>query len=276
MIGSYKDYIGLGIAGNFALHLKQAGELEDFKEVMTEEESAPKGIFPFYIPQSKTFLGVYPLSTDTIKLPDADSKVQAEPEVALLCKIAFDESGDVLNVAPTHFAAFNDVSIREKRDKISMKKNWGECSKGVASVAIELDGFTKESEIQHFHIASFLRRDENLYRYGEDISVSNYSYFNEKLVKWIKKQINRQTDFGPLENIKSLLNSQSGTVSALITIGSTRYTQYGETTFLQPEDEVIVAVYDSRIYCQNDILSKVLKREYEGENMSILAQKVIL
>jgi len=43
----YKNYLGLGIAGNFALHLAQAGELEDFKNVLTEDEAAPKGMFPF-------------------------------------------------------------------------------------------------------------------------------------------------------------------------------------------------------------------------------------
>lgn len=46
----YKDYLDLGIAGNFALHLAQAGELEEFKDIITADEAAPKGIFPFYLP----------------------------------------------------------------------------------------------------------------------------------------------------------------------------------------------------------------------------------
>ncbi len=41
-----KNAIGLGVAGNFAHHLEQAGELEDFKNVVTCEPDAPKGIFP--------------------------------------------------------------------------------------------------------------------------------------------------------------------------------------------------------------------------------------
>ncbi len=272
----YKNYLGLGVAGNFALHLKQAGELEDFKEIVTKEESAPKGIFPFYIPEDKTFLGVYPLSTDIIKLPNADVKVQAEPEMALVCKLAFDDNNNLLDITPTHFTAFNDISIREKRAKISMKKNWGECSKGVSDTAIEIDSFTKEGEIEYFHIASFLRRDENLYRYGEDVAVSNYSYFNEKLLEWMKNQINTQTDFGPLEDLKTLLSASPDISDALITIGSTRYTSYGESMFLQEGDEIIVAVYDGRQYCQNNILSKVSKKEYEGKGISMLVQKVVL
>ena len=42
--------ICLGVAGNFAHHLEQAGELEDFKDVVTATPDAPKGIFPFYLP----------------------------------------------------------------------------------------------------------------------------------------------------------------------------------------------------------------------------------
>ena len=40
----YKNFVGFGIAGNFALHLEQAGELEDFKEVITEDPNGPKGM----------------------------------------------------------------------------------------------------------------------------------------------------------------------------------------------------------------------------------------
>ena len=64
-----KNIIGFGIAGNFAHHLDQAGESSDFVNVKTEEENAPKGIFPFYLPKSDSFLGVYPLSNDIIVAP---------------------------------------------------------------------------------------------------------------------------------------------------------------------------------------------------------------
>ena len=42
------EILGFGIAGNFALHLEQAGEADDFALVKTDDEYAPKGIFPFY------------------------------------------------------------------------------------------------------------------------------------------------------------------------------------------------------------------------------------
>ena len=68
-MSKYSKYLGLGIAGNFALHLAQAGELEEFKDIITAEEAAPKGMFPFYLPNNpqssaKEILKIYPLSTD--------------------------------------------------------------------------------------------------------------------------------------------------------------------------------------------------------------------
>lgn len=45
-----KKMIGLGVAGNFAGHLEQAGEDADFVNVITASANAPKGIFPTYVP----------------------------------------------------------------------------------------------------------------------------------------------------------------------------------------------------------------------------------
>ncbi len=46
----FKNVIGLGVAGNFAGHLEQAGEAADFASITTIEEIQPKAIFPFYVP----------------------------------------------------------------------------------------------------------------------------------------------------------------------------------------------------------------------------------
>ncbi len=270
----YKNFLGLGIAGNFALHLKQAGELEDFKDIITADEAAPKGIFPFYIPNNSTFLGTYPLSNDTIALPDAVVNVQAEPEVGLTCKIVY-EDGKIASIIPTHFAAYNDTSLRKNAPKISLKKNWGASSKGISSKLIEIESFKEGSNIDNYRICSFLRRDENVFRYGEDVALTGYSYFHETLLNWIKNQINSQKDFGPLQDVLTLIKEASYPSEMLISIGATRYTEYGEHTFLQNGDEVIVALYDNNLYCQNPIFSKIVAGDYESEGMSVLAQKVL-
>ncbi len=64
-----RNTICLGIAGNFAHHLEQAGEASDFVDVVTDEAHAPKGIFPFYLPGNEGFLGVYPISKERLVLP---------------------------------------------------------------------------------------------------------------------------------------------------------------------------------------------------------------
>ena len=63
---AYQQVIGLGVAGNFAGHLEQAGEARDFVAVKVKDAIAPKAIFPFYLPGvADHFLGTYPLSHDT-------------------------------------------------------------------------------------------------------------------------------------------------------------------------------------------------------------------
>ncbi len=278
----YKEYLGLGIAGNFALHLAQAGELEDFKNIITEDEAAPKGIFPFYLPcettsatRPKKILSTYPLSSTTIKLPQEKVNIQAEPEIGLLCHIDYDDD-KVVKITPKSFAAYNDCSIRVSgAQKISDKKNWGEDSKGIADELISIDKFSQNGVMDTYSICSFLRRDDELHAYGENVELTGYSYFYDKLTDWIKNQINTQKDFGPLEDVKSYILTCNKPENLLISIGATRYTPYGETTFLQKNDEVLVVIYNHQTYTLDDVIKTLKDKEYKKESMSILAQEVV-
>lgn len=275
-MSQYKDYIGLGVAGNFALHLEQAGESADFKDVITEDPNGPKGMFPFYVPNREGQLGVYPISSESIILPHEVCNVQPEPEVALICDIAYDAEGNVSEITPKFFGAYNDCSLRkEGAAKISHKKNWGAASKGLASTLIPIDTFDKGGVMDSYRIASFLRREGMLMRYGEDVELSGYSFFYGKLIEWMKNQINAQVDFGPLEPIREYLREAHYPKQAIISIGATRYTHFGETNFLQEGDEVIVVVYDNNKYCMNPILSMANRNAFESEGISVLVQKVI-
>ena len=279
-----KDFLGLGIAGNFALHLDQAGEAEDFKDIITEDEAAPKGIFPFYLPceknskalRPKDILFTYPLSSTTIALPQEAVNVQAEPEVGLLCEITYDEAGSVSAITPKEFAAYNDCSIREAgREKISDKKNWGTESKGIAAQRLAIDTFAEGGIMDSYAICSFLKRDGELHAYGEDVELTGYSYFYDKLSDWIVKQINTQEDFGPLEDIKSYIAACNYPKKLIISIGATRYTEYGENTFLQSGDEVCVVLYNKETNTLDDVVAILKNNKTAPQNMSILAQKVI-
>jgi len=236
--------IGLGVAGNFAHHLEQAGELEDFKDVVTEAPEAPKGIFPFYLPESESFLGIYCIGTDLLQLPEYEANAQVEPEIALLCDIVYDEKQKVADLHPKAFTTFNDCTIRkEGAKKISEKKSWGPNSKGIGNRWITIDCFEKGGVMDSYRLCSFVRRDGVLHPYGVDAPLPGYSYFYGKLKQWLIEKMNTQEDFGPLEDIAAHLKACGYPLQALISIGATAYAEFGEKNYLQSGDEVYVIAY---------------------------------
>ncbi len=277
-MAKYKNFLGLGIAGNFALHLAQAGELEEFKDIITQDEAAPKGMFPFYLPNptsAKSILNTYPLSSQFIRLPKVDVNVQAEPEVALICDLVY-TAGKLSKITPTYFGAYNDCSIRVAgANKISDKKNWGEDSKGFSNTLIKIDKFEDGGVMDKYSIASFLRREGEIHPYGEDVELNGYSYFYEKLTDWMLNQLTTQEDFGPLEAIEEYIIACDSPSQAIISIGATRYTEYGESTFLKANDEIIIAVYNNLELSYQDLLASVKNKSYDTTKMSVLAQQVL-
>jgi len=242
-----KDVICLGVAGNFAHHLEQAGELEDFKNVITSEPDAPKGIFPFYLPQSDSFLGVYSIGTNTLTLPEYEANAQVEPEIAVLFDIHYDENKKVIALNAKKFTTFNDCTIRkEGARKISEKKSWGLNSKGIGNKWIDIDIFEEGGVMDNYHLCSFVKRKGVIYPYGVDAPLSGYSYFYTKLKSWLIDKMNTQEDFGPLEDIAMHLKDCKYPSEVLISIGATAYAEFGEYNYLQSEDEVYVIAYDIR------------------------------
>ncbi len=186
------------------------------------------------------------------------------------------KDGKVVGIKPTRFGAYNDCSIRRKGvKKISEKKNWGAETKGLSERMVPLDKFEEGGMLDNWRISSFLRRDGNVFRYGEDVEISGYSYFYTQLLEWIENKLNTQEDNGPLEDISTYLKECDYPAKMLISIGATRYTNYGETTFLQSGDEIYVVLYDNNIFCKNPILCKVVADKLDEEGICYLHQKVI-
>lgn len=271
-----KEFIGFGIAGNFAHHLDQAGEAGDFANVKVDDENAPKGMFPFYLPNNDTFLGTYPLSSESIIHPRTkDGNLHMEPEMAIICEVEY--AGEkVKDIIPAFFTAYNDCSIRkEGAKKISEKKNWGKDTKGISSTIIPIDKFEKGGILDSYHIASFLKRNNNIYEYGEDSPVMTYNYFYTRLKEWIINKLNFQKDNGPLEDLASCIKNAGFPKGMIISIGATSYTDFGENTFLEPGDEIFVYVYDSNKYSFEDIESHVKTDTKEKlQNCSYLHQEI--
>jgi len=250
--------IGLGIAGNFAHHLEQAGEAEDFIEIETTSAEAPKGIFPFYLPNTQgDRLSLFPLSSTTIQ--SNGENLQVEPEVGLLCDLDYDEDHRVVGLTPRAFTAYNDCSIRKKAPKISYKKHWGACSKGVSEEWIEIDHFTEKGVMQRYSIASFLKRDGVLHLYGNTSKISTYNYIYDQLLVWCIEKLNTQQDQGPLENLSDCLAKSHYPKQALMSIGATSYTEFGESTYLQKGDEVFVILFDHTRYDETEVKATLHK-----------------
>lgn len=270
-----------GVAGNFTGHLEQAGEAADFTKVKTAEANAPKALFPTYLPGNPgssvpAFLTVFPFDEYRIIFPKGEQKLQIEPECAIVCKAVW-EDGKLLELKPFLFGASNDCSIRKQgAKKISEKKNWGASSKGFATNQLKIDKFEKGGIMDRYRIASFLVRDGVAHPYGEDSAVRDYSYFYDKLLNWCIDKINNQPNEGPAEEIGKYLNAASCPRTIMISVGATRYTEYGEHNFLQSGDRSVVVVYPEDKYSQSEIIHRAQTDNLEEEDISVLNQEVVL
>jgi len=282
-----KTIPSFGVAGNFTGHLEQAGEARDFTNIKTAEANAPKALFPTYLPVAEKsegagqkvtpdFLHIFPFTTDKIIFPENEEKLQIEPECAILCDLIW-EGEKITQIVPKAFAASNDCSIRkEGAKKISQKKNWGECSKGISENQIEADSFTAQGILNRYRIASFLVRAGKVFDYGEDSAVRDYSYVYEKLLLWICDKLNNQKDEGPAENIYSYLLESGKPEQVMVSIGATRYTDFGEHNFLAKGDRAVVVVYPEDKYNHEQIVSMVKNKTYDDKEVSVLDQEIVM
>ena len=272
-----KDIPCFGVAGNFTGHLEQAGEAIDFANVKTKEANAPKAIFPTYIPADSgipEFLSVFPFDSKTIIFPKGEEKLQIEPECALIFNATWNDK-TLVDIKPVCFGASNDCSIRKQgAKKISRKKNWGKCSKGFSQNQISLEAFENGCILDDYRIASFLIRNAEVYDYGENSAVRNYSYIYKKLTDWMLEKFNGQKDEGPAEDIHSYLLAAGCPSQIMVSIGATRYTPWGESNFLQNGDKAVVVVYPESKYNPEQIKKMVGTGDFKDPLISALVQTV--
>lgn len=293
LLPDLRTVFGFGVAGNFAGHLEQAGEAADFVGVGSADVEAPKGIFPWFVPGAwasgdapdgvsnvPKFLGTFPISSDKVVRPAGDEiNLQIEPEVGLLARVTYAEDGTVERLTPEAIGAFNDCSIRRPgAKKISHKKNWGADSKGLSSTLLPLDDLSPTGPTATFRLACFLRRDGAVHAYGLDSALPDYSYYGDQLLEWIVDRLNHQTgsDDTPLEPVGTYLRAADNPPFVLVGIGATRYTELGESTFLQPGDEAIVVVYDGAETSPEAVADAVAAgTEDDLPAASVLRQRVV-
>lgn len=81
--------------------------------------------------------------------------------------------------------------------------------------------------------------------------------------------MNNQPDEGPMNHIASLLEQANYPEQAIISIGATRYTEFGETHFLQP----MISALLSCITVKNILLRK-LRKWQEMKNLQMTFQRL--
>ena len=283
-----------GVAGNFTGHLEQAGEAVDFANVKTAEANAPKAIFPTYIPvksskkqniqndkitetsQIPENLLDFPFDENKIIFPKNEENIQVEPECALIFDATW-ENQKLKQLKPICFGASNDCSIRKPgAKKISEKKNWGKSSKGFSTNLISIDTFSKGSILDNYNIASFIKRNGSVFEYGEDSAIKDYSYIYEKLLTWLVEKINNQQNEGPAEKIFDYLAQADYPSKIMISIGATRYTDFGEKNYLQKGDISYIIIYPKKNYSKEVLIEKIKKDEPFEKDISSLIQEVVL
>ncbi|HAK68826.1 MAG TPA: hypothetical protein DCM57_04090 [Treponema sp.] len=269
-----------GVAGNFTGHLEQAGEDKDFASMKTSDANAPKALFPTYIPGEKNgivpdFLREFPFDADRIIYPEGENKLQIESECAIICNLEW-KDGNVSSIKPVLFGASNDCSIRrEGAKKISLKKNWGKSSKGLSNHLIPIDSFSSGGILDHYRIASFLVRNGKATEYGEDSAVKNYNYIYGRLLTWIVEKLNFQKNEGPAEDVGSYLRASGRPEKIMVSIGATRYTEFGQTVFLQNGDASVVVLYPET-YSAEKIASLVAAKDFTDPAISVLYQQCVM
>lgn len=275
-----KECACFGVAGNYTGHLEQAGEAADFRNC-DAGENAPKAVFPTYIPGGSdavpAFLKVFPFDEEKILFPQGEKRLQIEPECAVVFHAQW-RGRNIERLEPLFFGASNDCSIRKDgAKKISLKKNWGAASKGFSSSVIHIDSFEPGGILDRYRIASFLVRGGIAYEYGEDSRIRGYRYMYGTLLSWLIERLNNQKDDGPMENVGSYLNACGCPGRIMISIGATRYTEFGQQTFLQNGDISVVMLYPEDVYAPCDI--KMLAAQKDAAvppDISVLRQLVVL
>lgn len=270
---SWHRTFGLGVAGNVAGHMQQAGEAD-----ASHSSNMPAAVFTFYAPHPHTVdatedevlgrLENFPVTNAVIDFPPHGGNVQVEPEMGLLCDIVYaKDSSSVERLIPRRVAAFNDCSIRQLdgSSKLSEKKNWGAGSKGISLRSFRINSISKGSYVDQLCLASYIQRGEDTFQYSVPAPARNYLLFHDALLDWIVDSINTQQDTDKWEEIFPLLVESDYPVSMWIALGAGEYTDWGSTNYLQPKDQSLVMVYDEEIFPNGPDEELVEKLFEEGD-----------
>ena len=99
---------------------------------------------------------------------------------------------------------------------------------------------------------------------------------DEELMNWSVEKFNHQKYEGPAEEISKQLQASVNPSEIMISVGGTRYNDYGNSHYLKDVDKAVVVVYPEDIYSEDQILNLVESGEIDKKaDISALVQDVI-
>lgn len=234
----------LGIIGNFSGHLSGAEKVA--------ESTLPNGVFVVNGLEERT------VSTgEQITFPPHGTNIQAEPEFVVKFKVEYADN-KVAKFIPNAMTVGNDMTIRklEGAQKIAERKAWGEASKGLAThwwPVSELETFTEE-----YKLISIVKRDGEYLDYTPVADPSELKIFYTEMCDWLTQTVNTQQSEGILREILPQLEAAGYPEEIVVFCGAPNYTTWGETHFIEPNDEISIALINSK-QTSVDIISNKIK-----------------
>lgn len=252
----------LGIIGNFSGHLAGAEKVA--------ENSLPNGVFVV------NGLNERVVSTgDDLTFPPHGTNIQAEPEFVVKFNIKYADN-KVSRFIPVAMTVGNDMTIRklEGAQKIAERKVWGEASKGLAAhwwPVNELEVFTEE-----YKLISIVKRDDEYQDYTPVADPSELKVFYTEMCDWLTNTVNTQQSEGILREILPQIAAAGYPEEIVVFCGAPNYTCWGETHFIEKNDEISIALINSKKVSVNFIKDKIKSNALINDDCAIVYKQKIV
>lgn len=245
-----KNTIHIGIIGNYKGHLSAAEQVEESDE--------PNGIFVIHNTDEDTLT-----HREEIKYPAQGTNVDIEPEFILRCDLSYQENR-LANIEVKQMTIGNDFTIRqlEGSEKISQRKAWGGCSKGLHDRWWDVSSFTRTQYGDEIKLVSYIEREGEFYLSTPMVDFSETKLFFDELLSWIIDRINNQQDQGMYEKILPELERLGFPDELILFTGAPNYTQWGEKNFLNRGDTVHIAAFN-----EEHISKAKIKENFSCQNL---------
>ena len=133
----------------------------------------------------------------------------------------------------------------------------------MAAQFFDISDLTPDGPTATLRLVCYLRdADGQEHEYGVDSPLLGYSYYGEVLLDWMVERLANQkgSPDTPLEDVGALMVAPRSPRARPDRHRRDRYTELGESTFLQAGDQAIVRVYDTESDAVSELRQTVSSR----------------